>query len=123
VATREAWRQSARARAETPAGSFDTPHRCELAPGEHPEPPANTLDVAEHVAARIRHARRLQDLATTKPNDRRALHLQGLGYRYREIMELSRGVHVNVAVRLGADVDDMSSTDAVVGVRPREQRG
>jgi DNA-directed RNA polymerase specialized sigma24 family protein len=112
VAIREAWTHSARARAEIPAGDFRTPYACELAPGEHPEPPADTRDVAEQVAARIQHAQRLADLATIKPNDRRALYLGALGYRYREIAKLSRGVRVNVAVLLGADVGDMSLMEA-----------
>src|SRR4051794_26582753 len=46
VAIREARRQRARAHAETPAGDFHTPHPCELAPGEEPEPPADTHDLA-----------------------------------------------------------------------------
>lgn len=40
-----------------------------------------------------------------------------------QVTPLSRGVHVNVAVRMGPDVDDMLPTDAVVGLRPRRQRG
>jgi hypothetical protein len=31
-------------------------------------------------------------LATTKTNDRRALYLYGLGYRYRELMEITGAV-------------------------------
>jgi DNA-directed RNA polymerase specialized sigma24 family protein len=100
VAIREAWTRTARARAETPAGDFRTPCACEIAPGEHPEPPADARDVAEQVVARIQHAQRLHDLATIKPNDRRALYLQGLGYRYREIMELTGASYTAVNRRI-----------------------
>jgi DNA-directed RNA polymerase specialized sigma24 family protein len=100
VAIREAWRQSARARTETPAGGFHTPYACELALGEHPEPPADTRDVAEQVAARIEHTQRLRDLATIKPNDRRTLYLHGLGYRYREIMRLTGASYTAVNRRI-----------------------
>jgi DNA-directed RNA polymerase specialized sigma24 family protein len=31
----------------------------------------------------------LADLAAIKPHDRRTLYLMGLGYRYREIMEIT----------------------------------
>jgi hypothetical protein len=128
VAIREAWTQSARARAETPAGDFCTPYACELAPSEHPEPPAGTRDVAEQVVARIQHAQRLHDLATIKPNDRRALYLQGLGYRYREIAKLSRAAGVVAAMAARIDrrrhVADVNSScrGAVVARVMRDHR-
>jgi DNA-directed RNA polymerase specialized sigma24 family protein len=100
VAIREASRQRARAHAETPAGHFHTPHPGELAPGEHPEPPADTPDIADQVAARIQHAQRRHDLATLKPNDRHALYLQGLGYRYQEIMHITDASYTAVNRRI-----------------------
>jgi DNA-directed RNA polymerase specialized sigma24 family protein len=57
-------------------------------------------DVADQVAARIQHAQHLEDLATNKPNDRRALYLKGLGYRYREIMQITGASYTAVNRRI-----------------------
>ena len=100
VAIREAWRQSARARTERPAGGLLTPYACELDRGEHPEPVADTRDVADQVAERIQHAQRLQNLATIKPHDRQALYLKGLGYRYKEIMQITGASYTSVNRRI-----------------------
>src|SRR3954451_17547355 len=100
VAIREASRQRARAHAEMPAGDFHTPHPGELAPGEPPAPPADMPDIADQVAARIQHAQRRHDLATLKPNDRRALYLQGLGYRYQEIMHITDASYTAIHRRI-----------------------
>jgi DNA-directed RNA polymerase specialized sigma24 family protein len=113
VAIHEAWKHAARTRTETPAGAFLTACAGELELGEHPEPAADTRDVSDQVAARIHHAQRLADLATIKPHELQALYLKGLGYRYREIMRLSRGVCVKSAVLAGSDIDDMSSIESV----------
>jgi DNA-directed RNA polymerase specialized sigma24 family protein len=61
----------------------------ELERGEHPEPAADSRDVADQVAERLQRAQRLADLATIKPHDRQALYLKGLGYGYREIIQIT----------------------------------
>ena len=100
VAIHEAFKQSARTRSERPAGAFLTPCAGELERGEHPEPAADTRDVADQVAERIQHAQRRQDLATIKPHDRQALYLKGLGYRYREIMQITGASYTAVNRRI-----------------------
>jgi hypothetical protein len=57
------------------------------------------------------------DLRTLKARERRDLYLQALGYRYKEIARLSRGVCVNVAALVGSDVDDMSPTEVAAAGR------
>jgi DNA-directed RNA polymerase specialized sigma24 family protein len=100
VAIHEAHKHCARTRNETPAGAFRTPYTTELEPGEHPEPTADTRDVADQVAERIHRAQQLHDLATIKPHDRQALYLKGLGYRYREIMQITSASYTAVNRRL-----------------------
>jgi DNA-directed RNA polymerase specialized sigma24 family protein len=100
VAIREAWRQCARTRSEQPAGGFLMACAGELDLGEHPEPAADTCDLADQVAARIQHAQRLKDLATIKPDDRQTLYLKGLGYRYREIMQITGASYTAVNRRI-----------------------
>jgi DNA-directed RNA polymerase specialized sigma24 family protein len=100
AAIHEAWRQWAQTRTELPAGTFRTPHPCELPPGEDPEPAADTPAIPDQVAARMQHAQRLADLATLKPNDRRALYLKALGYRYREIIQITGASYTAVNRRL-----------------------
>ena len=58
VAAREAWRLASRAR-EIPAGAYLPGDR---EPGILPEPPADTTDPADRVAAREQHTQRVQDL-------------------------------------------------------------
>jgi DNA-directed RNA polymerase specialized sigma24 family protein len=96
VAIHEAWQQNARAHTEAPSGGLRSQHRGDLAHGELPEPAADTRDVADQVADRIQHNHRLEDLATIKPNDRRALYLQGLGYTYHEIMQITGATYTAV---------------------------
>jgi DNA-directed RNA polymerase specialized sigma24 family protein len=62
VALREALRQYRRERVETPAGAFRTPYADSSAPGELPEPVGDDRDLAEQVAGRMLHARRLGDM-------------------------------------------------------------
>ena len=76
--------------------------------GELPEPASMHAGVDELAAAHLEYVERVADLSALKPAERTALYLQALGYRYREIAELSRGVCVNVAVLAGSDVNDMS---------------
>jgi hypothetical protein len=66
----------------------------------------------QRALARIEHDERVDAVKTLKPREREALYLKGLGYSYHEIAKLSRGVRVNVAVLLGADVGDMSLMEA-----------
>jgi hypothetical protein len=114
VATREAWRLAAIG-PEQPAGAFlpEADHEREL-----PEPAGPAGDPLERALDAEHHHGRLARFGSLKPRERRELLLHAAGYRYREIGALSRGVYVNVAVRVGADVDDMSPTDAVGGLRP-----
>jgi DNA-directed RNA polymerase specialized sigma24 family protein len=100
VAIHEAFHQSARARTEKPAGGFQSAAAAELVGGEHAEPPADTRDVADQVAARIQHAQRLQDLAAIKPADRLALYLKGLGFSYHEIMAATGASYTAVNRRI-----------------------
>jgi DNA-directed RNA polymerase specialized sigma24 family protein len=100
VAIREAWQQSARTRNERPAGLFHSAHPRDLELGEHPDPPADARDVPDRIADRIKHADRLQDLATIKPHDRQALYLKGLGYRYHEIMQITGATYTAVNRRI-----------------------
>jgi DNA-directed RNA polymerase specialized sigma24 family protein len=100
VAIHEAWRLCARTHSERPAGGFLAPCTGELERGEHPEPAADTRDVADQVAERIQHAHRLKDLATIKPHDRQALYLKGLGYQYREIMHITGASYTAVNRRI-----------------------
>jgi hypothetical protein len=100
VAIREGWRLTRCG--EVPATA--------MRPGM-PESPGLAADepaADEQALARIEHAERVADLRTPKESERRALCLTALGYSYNEISRLSRGVRVNVAVLLGADVGDMS---------------
>jgi RNA polymerase sigma factor (sigma-70 family) len=100
VAINEARRQCARTRNEIPAGPFLTADRSGLAPGEHPEPAGDRRDVPDQVIARIKHTERLEDLARLKPHDRRALYLKGLGYGYREIMQITGASQTAVSRRI-----------------------
>ena len=130
VAIHQAWEQCAGIRNERPGGLLTSPYVNEIGAYEDPEPPADAPDVPDQVADRIQHAQRLTDLAAIKPQDRRTLYRRALAIATQRAWRspapatppLSRGVHVNVAVRMGPDVDDMSPTDAVVGLR-RRQRG
>jgi DNA-directed RNA polymerase specialized sigma24 family protein len=112
VAIRQAWEQCARSRNESPGGAFISPYVNEIGAYEYPEPPADAREVPDQVADHLQHVQRLADLAAIKPKERRTLYLIGLGYRYTEIMRLSRAVRVTVAVVLRSDVDDMSLNEA-----------
>jgi hypothetical protein len=57
---------------------------------------------------RAQHSEDLAAFLTLKTRERQALYLQAVGYRYAEIMRLSRGVRVTVAVLVRSDVGDMS---------------
>jgi DNA-directed RNA polymerase specialized sigma24 family protein len=100
VAIRQAWEQCARIRNERPAGAFISADASEIGAFEYPEPPAETPDIPDRVADRMQHANRLADLAAIKPNDRRTLYLLGLGYRYREIMQLTGASYTAVNRRI-----------------------
>ena len=65
-----------------------------------PSRPPTARDIADQVAERIQHAQRRQDLATIKPHDRQALYLKGLGYRYREIMQITGASYTAVNRRI-----------------------
>jgi DNA-directed RNA polymerase specialized sigma24 family protein len=111
VAIHEAWRLASTAR-ETPVGSYqgDTIGHDDDEPSEPPHPDDRSAE--QRALERIEHAERVDALRTLKPREREALYLHGLGHSYHEIAELSRGVRVNVAVLLGADVGDMSLMEA-----------
>jgi hypothetical protein len=65
LAIHEAWKQCAPPRRETSAGALRTPSTGELASGEHPEPAADSRNVADHAAPRFQHAQRRYDVATS----------------------------------------------------------
>ena len=88
VAVHEAFEYYRRERVEMPAGPFRTPYADSAAPGELREPVADDRDLADQVADRMLHTRRLNDLRTIKPQDRQALYLKALGFRYYEIAAL-----------------------------------
>ena len=67
VAVHEAFEYYRRERVEMPAGSFRTPYADSAAPDEMREPRADNRDVADQVADRMLHTRRLNDLRTIKP--------------------------------------------------------
>jgi DNA-directed RNA polymerase specialized sigma24 family protein len=70
-------------------------------PGELQEPEASTQpDIADLVAARSEHDRSVDDLRQIKPNERLALHLQALGYRYSEIEQATGASYTAVNRRL-----------------------
>jgi DNA-directed RNA polymerase specialized sigma24 family protein len=88
VALHEAFRYYRRERVETAAGAFRTPYPDSPAPGELREPVGDDRDLADRVADRLLHARRLSDLRTIKARDRQALYLKALGLHYYEIAAL-----------------------------------
>jgi DNA-directed RNA polymerase specialized sigma24 family protein len=88
VAVHEAFEHHRRERVETPAGSFRTPYADCAAPDELREPVADSRDITYQVADRMLQARRLSDLRMIKPQDRQALYLKALGFRYHEIAAL-----------------------------------
>jgi RNA polymerase sigma factor (sigma-70 family) len=88
VALHEAWRHCRRERVETPAGTFHVPDADSGAPGEPHEPAGDDCEVADQVADRMLHARRVKDLRLIKSQDRQALYLKALGFRYHEIAAL-----------------------------------
>jgi len=94
VAIREGWRLSSGGR-DVPMGAMrpGVPEE-----GELPEPEATEPGADEQAIARIEHAQRVADLRTLKARERRDLYLQALGYRYKEIAQLSRagGCHRRV---------------------------
>jgi DNA-directed RNA polymerase specialized sigma24 family protein len=49
---------------------------------------ADSRDLTYQVADRMLQARRLSDLRMIKPQDRQALYLKALGFRYHEIAAL-----------------------------------
>ena len=65
-----------------------------------PSRPPTPATSPDHVAERIQHAQRRHDLATIKPHDRQALYLKGLGYRYREIMQITGASYTAVNRRI-----------------------
>lgn len=100
VAIREAWQQCALARNERPSGAFISPEVSDVGAYEYPDPPADARDIPDQVEDRIQHVNRLADLAAIKPHDRRTLYLIGLGYRYKEIMELTGASYTAVNRRI-----------------------
>jgi RNA polymerase sigma factor (sigma-70 family) len=88
VAIHEALRHCRRERRETPAGTFHAPYSDGEEPHALGEPAADDRELADEVADRILHARRLKDLRLIKSKDRQALYLKALGFQYHEIAAL-----------------------------------
>lgn len=123
VALHEALRHYRRERVETPAGAFRTPY---AAPGELREPVGDDRDLAEQVADRILHDRRLHDLRLIKSQDRQALYLKALGFRYHEIAALLGITYTAVNRRLSEGRRRLreleAAHDAVMDPRTRRRR-
>ena len=123
VALHEALRHYRRERVETPAGAFRTPY---AAPGELREPVGDDRDLAEQVADRILHDRRLHDLRLIKSQDRQALYLKALGFRYHEIAALLGITYTAVNRRLSEGRRRLreleAAHDAVMDPRTRQRR-
>ena len=88
VAVHEAVQHYRRERMETPAGSFRTPYADSASPGELREPEGDDRELADRVADKMLHVRRLSDLRLIKAQERQALYLKALGFRYHEIAAL-----------------------------------
>jgi DNA-directed RNA polymerase specialized sigma24 family protein len=87
VAIHEGWRLV--------SGTHDVPMGDEL-----PEPAGAAPSADEQAIARIEHAQRVADLRTLKARERRDLYLQALGYRYKEIADLTASSYTAVNRRL-----------------------
>jgi DNA-directed RNA polymerase specialized sigma24 family protein len=127
TAIHEVWQLHARRRHEIPVGTFQLTSRGH--DDEDMAEPADALAVETETQAldRVHHAADLAAFKTLKPRERDALYLHGLGYRYHEICDLSRGARVNVAVLVRLDVGDMSLMEASrlpssSAARPRARR-
>jgi DNA-directed RNA polymerase specialized sigma24 family protein len=57
-------------------------------PANSAKPVGDDRDLADRVADKLVHARRLSDLRMIKAQDRQALYLKALGFRYHEIAAL-----------------------------------
>lgn len=67
---------------------MSTSYADSAAPGELREPVGDDLDLADEVADKMLHARRLNDLRTIRAQDRQALYLKALGFHYHGIAAL-----------------------------------
>lgn len=94
VAIREGWRLTRTN--ELPVGAM----RPASDEGEMPEPAALAPGSDEQALARIEHAQRVAALRTLKARERRDLYLLALGYRYREIADLTDSSYTAVNRRL-----------------------
>ena len=100
VATREAWVIAGRSRAEIPSGAFLPGGADPELAGELPEPPADQPAVDDQVIARLEHQERRAALAQLPLRDRRTLWLQGAGYSYAEIGQLTGATYTAVNRRI-----------------------
>jgi DNA-directed RNA polymerase specialized sigma24 family protein len=64
------------------------------------EPPADIRSVDEVALARIEHEERIAALRLIKSRDRHALFLKGMGYSYREIMDITDATYTAVNRRI-----------------------
>ncbi|MDQ6806358.1 MAG: hypothetical protein M3065_15655 [Actinomycetota bacterium] len=100
VATHEAWGQASTDR-EVPAGVFYPEVAGQLTgTASEPEPLAQIRDVEARVIALDEHRERVADLLALKARERRELYLQGAGYSYREICELTGSSYTAVNRRI-----------------------
>jgi RNA polymerase sigma factor (sigma-70 family) len=95
VAIREGWRLTRTA--DVPIGAMRADSHDE---GELPERAAAAPGTDEQALARVEHSQRVAALRTLKTRERRDLYLLALGYRYREIAELTDSTYTAVNRRL-----------------------
>ena len=100
VAAREAWALSTCTRREMPSGALLSGDGDPDQPGELPEPPADQPAVDDQVIARLEHQARQAALAQLPLRDRRTLWLQGAGYSYAEIGQLTDATYSAVNRRI-----------------------
>ena len=99
VAVHEAWRLGSMTN-EQLVGMFTTTD-LEASECELPEPcDTHGRGTDDHALDRIEHHDRLQAMRALKPSEREALYLKGLGYSYREIMQLTGSSYTAVNRRL-----------------------
>jgi DNA-directed RNA polymerase specialized sigma24 family protein len=100
VATNEALRLVSKTRPERLAGGFLASRSDDASREGMLEPVADTRGVDEVALARVEHEERLAALRRVKPRDRQALFLKGMGYSYREIMEITDATYTAVNRRI-----------------------
>jgi DNA-directed RNA polymerase specialized sigma24 family protein len=100
VATNEALRLVSKTQHERLAGGFLASRSGEASAAEMLEPAADTPGLDEVALRRVEHEQRIAALRLIKPPDRQALFLKGMGYSYREIMDITDATYTAVNRRI-----------------------